>query len=170
LVLDYYSLLRTVLRAKPRLRLCLTRCRFCRIFFLTHFRNAGRHNLRCPFGCRQAHRRQQSTQRSIAYYREPEGKLKKRALNQRRAIKAPTAHPEPAPPKVLLPRKISGKGSNHSLVRFAVDRWRRGGLRHANCAFNILVPCIKSSASIMTITAAISKGGSKAPNAFLTPS
>jgi len=86
LVLEYYLLLRSVLRAKPRLRACLSRCRHCRIFFLTHPRNAHhRHKLRCPFGCRQAHRKQQSTQRSVAYYRDPRGKKKKSDLNQRRA-------------------------------------------------------------------------------------
>lgn len=77
-------LLRSVLRAKPRLRACLTRCRHCRIFFLTHPCNTGRHNLGCPFGCRQAHRKQASAQRSAAYYREAEGKRRKRNLNQRR--------------------------------------------------------------------------------------
>jgi len=82
--LEYYWLLRSVLRAKPPLRACLTRCRHCRIFFLTHPRNAGRHNLRCPFGCREAHRKQASAQRTAAYYREPKGRKKKAALNQRR--------------------------------------------------------------------------------------
>ena len=85
LVLEYYLLLRSVLRAKPRLRACLSRCRHCRIFFLTDPRNAGRRNLGCPFGCREAHRKQQSTRRSVAYYRDPKGKKKKSDLNQRRA-------------------------------------------------------------------------------------
>jgi hypothetical protein len=85
LVLEYYLLLRSVLRAKPRLRACLSRCRHCRIFFLTDPRNAGRRDLGCPFGCREAHRQQQSTRRSVAYYRDPKGKKKKCVLNQRRA-------------------------------------------------------------------------------------
>jgi hypothetical protein len=106
-VLEYYFVLRTVLRAKPHLRPCLTRCRHCRIYFLTHFRNAARQDLRCPFGCRQAHRRQQSTRRSVAYYREAEGKLKKRDLNQRRTAEPPASHPEPASPKA----PVSGKPS-----------------------------------------------------------
>jgi len=84
LVLQYYVLLRSVLRAKPRLRRCLARCRHCRIFFLTHPRNAGRKDLGCPFGCRSAQRKQQSTLRSVAYYRDPVGKQKKRALNGKR--------------------------------------------------------------------------------------
>jgi hypothetical protein len=83
--LEYYVLLRSVLRGKPHLRACLTRCRHCRIFFLTHPRNAGRRNLRCPFGCRETHRQQASAQRSGAYYRGDEGKKKKSALNQRRS-------------------------------------------------------------------------------------
>ena len=85
-MVEYYWLLRSILRAKPQLRACLTRCRHCRIFFLTHPRNAGRHDLRCPFGCREAHRKQQSTRRSVAYYRDPYGKTKKRALNCKRRV------------------------------------------------------------------------------------
>ena len=94
LVLEYYLLLRSVLRAKPHLRACLTRCRHCRIFFLTHPRNAGRHDLRCPFGCRQAHRKQASAQRSAAYYGDAEGKRIKSKLNQRR----PRKYCAPEPP------------------------------------------------------------------------
>jgi len=76
--------LRSVLRTKPQLRCCLKRCRHCRIFFLTHPRNAGRTDLGCPFGCREAHRRQRSTQRSVAYYREENGKQKKALQNRKR--------------------------------------------------------------------------------------
>ena len=76
-----------MLRAKPHLRACLTRCRHCGIFFLTHPRNARRRNLRCPFGCRVAHRKQAAAQRSAAYYRGAEGKRKKSGLNQRRRSK-----------------------------------------------------------------------------------
>ena len=92
-------LLRSVLRAKPHLRACLTRCRHCGIFFLTHRRNAGRHDLRCPFGCREAHRKQASAQRSAAFYRQPEGKRKKSDLNQRRPRKYCPPKPAPKPPR-----------------------------------------------------------------------
>jgi hypothetical protein len=85
LVGQYYLLLRSVLRTKPMLRRCLVRCAYCRIYFLTHPCNAGRKDLGCPFGCRRAHRKQQSTERSVAYYRDPIGKKKKRALNGKRA-------------------------------------------------------------------------------------
>lgn len=84
--LSYYYVLRSVLRDHSELRgRCLTRCCHCGIFFLTHPRNAGREDLRCPFGCREAHRRQRSTERSMAYYRTPEGRLKKKVQNDKRS-------------------------------------------------------------------------------------
>jgi len=86
LVLEYYFVLRTALSDRPLLRPCLTRCRHCRIFFLAHSRNRGRKDLGCPFGCRDAHRRRRSAERSKAYYRTPSGKRKKAALNGRRSV------------------------------------------------------------------------------------
>jgi hypothetical protein len=83
-VLEYYWLLRSALRAKPHLRACLTRCRHCRIFFLTHPRNAGRRDLRCPFGCRETHRKRESTKRSVDYYRGVQGRKYRREQNGNR--------------------------------------------------------------------------------------
>lgn len=106
LVLSYYVVLRSVLRLKPWLRKCRARCRHCGIFFLTDIRNVGRQDLGCPFGCSQAHRQSQSTRRSVAYYREPEGKVKKRDLNaRRRQTPAPPPRP-PATPAPPWPRPI----------------------------------------------------------------
>ena len=109
LVLAYYALLRSILRAQAALRRCLNRCRHCGIFFLTHPRNTGREDLRCPFGCRQAHRKRQSSRRSTDYYRDEAGKEKKRALNAKRrktparlATPSPPA-PGPSPPSPPLP-------------------------------------------------------------------
>jgi hypothetical protein len=76
-----------VLKQKPYLRECLTRCRFCQIFFITHPRNANRNDIGCPFGCREAHRRKESTKRSVEYYRTKEGKGKKKDLNAHRYVK-----------------------------------------------------------------------------------
>ena len=73
--------MRSVLRTHPHLRRYRCRCRECGIFFLTHPRNAGRRDLRCPFGCREVHRKRNSTQRSVAYYRTAEGKEKKKLQN-----------------------------------------------------------------------------------------
>jgi hypothetical protein len=91
------------------LRRCLTRCRHCRIFFLTDPRNAGRRHLRCPFGCRDTHRRRESNRRSADYYRDEHGKKKKRELNaRRRRTPLAVAHPTPAPgvESVPWPRRL----------------------------------------------------------------
>ena len=98
LVLQYYQLLRSILQARPSLRQCLTRCWRCRIFFLTHPRNAGRSHLGCPFGCREAHRKAASNQRSLAYYQTDDGRKRKQALNQRRFLLSARASPLPPPP------------------------------------------------------------------------
>jgi len=74
-----------VLRSKPHLRKCLSKCRHCQIYFLTHPRNAGRSDLGCPFGCRQAHQKKAALKRSTDYYRSDAGKEKKKQLNARRA-------------------------------------------------------------------------------------
>ena len=84
-VAQYYWVVRSVLRDKPQLRKCLTRCRHCRILFFTHPRNAGRDDLGCPFGCRQAHRKQSTKQRSLEFYSSDAGKIKKKYLNERRS-------------------------------------------------------------------------------------
>jgi hypothetical protein len=59
-----------VIRTNPPLVCCLKRCRHCRIFFLTHPCNAGRNDLRCPFGCRKTHRKRASASRAASYYRK----------------------------------------------------------------------------------------------------
>lgn len=60
-------------------------CRHCHILFFTHPRNAGRRDLGCPFGCRDAHRRLNAIARSTEYYRTREGKIKKKYLNAGRS-------------------------------------------------------------------------------------
>lgn len=98
LVKQYYVVLRSVLRSRPDLRRCLSRCRHCRIFFLTHPRNSGRSDLGCPFGCREAHRKQRSTKRSVAYYATAEGKTKKQIQNCKRpqgGVRAEAKPPDP---------------------------------------------------------------------------
>jgi hypothetical protein len=109
LVLEYYLLLRSIFKARPRLRQCLTRCRHCRIFFLCDPRNAGRKDLRCSFGCKEAHRRRCSTQRSVAYYQEPEGKIKKAIQNAKRRKPVPPAPPaDPLPCSELMIEHVQG--------------------------------------------------------------
>jgi hypothetical protein len=98
LVREYYGLLRSIVRAKPPLRPCLTRCVQCHIFFLTAPSNRGRRDLRCPFGCRAAHRQQQSTRRSVAYYQDEDGKKYRRKQNARRQRWQPGTPPVPPTP------------------------------------------------------------------------
>ncbi len=56
----------------------------CGIFFMAHPRNAGRRDIRCPFGCRKAHRKRSAAQRSAEYYRTPDGRAQKRSYNAMR--------------------------------------------------------------------------------------
>ena len=79
-----------MLKSHPHLRSCLKRCIHCQILFLTDPRNRGRNDLGCPFGCRQAHRKAGSNERSTRYYQTDEGKLKKKQLNDRRGHRAGT--------------------------------------------------------------------------------
>ena len=96
-MLNYYGLLRPILRTTAHAHRCLCRCRHCRIFFITDPRNAGRRDLGCPFGCSQAHRKTQSTRRSVQYYRGKVGKIKKRIQNNKRSRvgREPQARKEP---------------------------------------------------------------------------
>jgi hypothetical protein len=83
-VLQYYYVLSQVLQKDPQLRKQLTRCKECRIFFLTDPRNSRRRDLRCPFGCRDSHRKESSARRSSEYYGTGNGKDKKKEQNARR--------------------------------------------------------------------------------------
>lgn len=121
-VLEYYWLLRGLIRERPELRRCLCRCRHCRIFFITDARNGGRQDLGCPFGCREAHRKRESTRRSVAYYREEEGKVKKRLLNSRRGRVA-KAEVVPAR-RVAVMTEGDEDGEASEASRLSVDRCR----------------------------------------------
>lgn len=84
MVRQYLLALESVLECHPELQRCVARCVDCGLEFLTDPRNAGREDLRCPFGCRARHRRECSKQRSVAYYRTAAGKQKKKQLNGQR--------------------------------------------------------------------------------------
>ena len=136
MVLQYYHLLRSVIQDQPSRRKCLNRCRHCGIFFLTDSRNCSRQDLGCPFGCRQAHEKQSSTQRSVAYYRTDAGKKKKAALNRRRhlvygpipaedkhspAESEPGPEPEPqpdSPPKPELSPEPELAGLSEEIIEY----------------------------------------------------
>jgi hypothetical protein len=105
-VQSYYAQIRSLLRKRPELRPCLKRCKHCRIFFFTHPRNVGRDDLRCGFGCRQAHRRQRDTRRCTAYYLDNPAKKRhqnrKRYLRSAQTCRDSAAEPQSAPPVSIL--------------------------------------------------------------------
>jgi len=63
-------------------------CCHCGIRFFTHPRNARRRNLRCPFGCREHHRRQRGNARSRKHNQTDKGRANKKKLNTAARIKA----------------------------------------------------------------------------------
>jgi hypothetical protein len=73
-----------VLRLRGKRQVVITRCTQCHILFLTGPGNRRRQDLRCPFGCRDQHRRREAQKRSRAYYQTPVGKASKRKLNEHR--------------------------------------------------------------------------------------
>lgn len=103
LVADYGSLISEIVREVPEAGRYLVYCRHCGIAFFTDPRNAGRQDLGCPFGCAEAHRKRESTRRSVAYYQDEDGKKRKRLLNQKRHRLPPAGAPEPAEPAELPP-------------------------------------------------------------------
>ena len=118
LVMAYYFALRQAMRSQPRLRPCLTRCRHCRIFFISHPRNRQRRDLGCPFGCRDAIRRQGSAERCAAYYQTPSGKAKKARQNRKRRRSSPRSDPQASsePATELSDRKFAAEIVEHVRV------------------------------------------------------
>ncbi len=84
LVRQYQLTLDSLLESHTALRQCDKHCLDCGIRFLSAPQNAGRADLRCPFGCAKRHRARQSNERVKAYRRTVWGKQKKDALNARR--------------------------------------------------------------------------------------
>ena len=119
LVRQYQATLDAVLQSHPELRRCVAYCAECGIRFLTHPRNAGRLDLRCPFGCREHHRRQRCCQRSTAYYQTAAGRAKKKRLNARRqgSQVSPAMQPRPA----LDPPRTSPNGPSGGPLSVTVE-------------------------------------------------
>ena len=103
---------------------------------MTHPRNAGRRKLRCPFGCRQRHRRQRSNERSAAYYSTPEGKRQKKLLNARRQCR-------PAPPDLEQPASSAPQRSTAESP--ASVKLRLGGvlLEESGLASSPMLPYVR---------------------------
>jgi len=82
LVSEYYCLLFLICKENPKLSKCIVRCKFCQIYFISHFCTANRNDLGCPFGCQEANRKQKSNIRSSEYYRNNKDKKKKQNQNR----------------------------------------------------------------------------------------
>jgi len=89
------------LRDRSDLQGCAVRCCHCGIRFLTHPRNTRRPDLRCPFGCREHHRRQCGNARSRKHNQTDKGKANKKKLNTAARIKASQATPSDTAPTPL---------------------------------------------------------------------
>lgn len=64
-----------------------------------------------PLAAGARERKQQSTRRSVAYYRDPVGKQKKRALNGKRTRpKADGTRPAACPPRIPVPENRDAAG------------------------------------------------------------
>jgi len=90
LVRQYQTTLDSLLESDDQLKRRVKHCLACDIRFLAAPQNAGREDLRCPFGCARLHRARQSNERVKAYRRTERGKQKKDALNARRYGTSPS--------------------------------------------------------------------------------
>lgn len=80
----YYGKIRSIIQTAERRYWELTRCVDCGIYLITSCSNCGRKDIRCPFGCRECHKKAASNKRSRAYYKTIDGKKKKRRQNAKR--------------------------------------------------------------------------------------
>ncbi len=80
----------------------LTICPQCQIPLLTANSNKGRGDIRCPFGCRQQHKKEQSNKRSKEYYQTSEGQQKKQRLNQNRKKEGLSHANVPPTPSLII--------------------------------------------------------------------
>lgn len=93
--------------------------------------------MRCPFGCREAHRKQRSSERSATYYTTAEGKAKKKMQNGKRAQgeeradgNPPVTGPPPFPAGMvgyvaIVASLIEGRGVSEEEIRQMLARAMR---------------------------------------------
>ena len=108
LVRQYQTTLDSLLESDDKLKRRIKHCLGCGIRFLAAPQNAGREDLRCPFGCAKRHRARQSNERVKAYRRTETGKKKKDALNARRYRSSPSPACESPREDQLAVRQGSG--------------------------------------------------------------
>jgi hypothetical protein len=120
-------------------------CCHCGIRFFTHPRNAGRRNLRCPFGCRRHHHRQRANQRSRKHYRTDTGRRAKKRLNGRRSLSSGVSPCDVQTPPTPLGQPTSTDPSdapsvNSSGVESASESASREVLGLASPSENLALP------------------------------
>ena len=108
LVRQYQTTLDSLLESDDKLKRRVKHCLECEIRFLAAPQNAGREDLRCPFGCAKRHQASQSNERVKAYRGTETGKKKKDALNAKRYRRPPSTTCESAHEEDLAVRHGSG--------------------------------------------------------------
>jgi hypothetical protein len=108
-------------------QLSICKCRLCRVEFLTAKSNFSRSDLLCVFGCRERQRKRSSRARSRKRNQTPEGKRKKRVLNQRRGKRG----------RELAARPGAGLEYRRQYYRWLI--WLIDGVRLANAELSELI-------------------------------
>lgn len=81
---DYYGKIHKIIQTANRRYWELIRCADCGIYLITSCSNRGRKDIRCPFGCRDCHKKEASKERSTAYYQTDYGIIKRQIQNAKR--------------------------------------------------------------------------------------
>ena len=104
--------------------------------------------MRCPFGCRQHHRRQCSCQRSTAYYRTATGKAKKKRLNARR--QGSQVPPAAQPLSDIDPQEASPNEPASDLLPVTSELRLEGVvLRESSLASSPMLPYVRMVVSLI---------------------
>lgn len=90
----------------------LKQCAECGICFIVHPVNRTRDDIRCPFGCREHHKKTESARRSLEYYQTKEGRKDKKSRNQNRYLHS-------YQPKIITP--LERKKSSEAFISYI--RW-----------------------------------------------
>lgn len=115
---NYYGKIRKIIQAANRRYWELTRCAGCGLYLLTSCSNRGRKDIRCPFGCRECHKKEASKDRSTAYYETDQGIIKRQKQNEKRDRRASKRFVNA---KKSEPSSEEEKGSFVGHVRFIVS-------------------------------------------------
>ena len=85
-VIGYYSKTRNITHKTKHKYRELIRCCDCGMYFITTPSNRGRTDIRCPFGCREKHKKEVSRQRVNRYRKTEKGKERKKEANKNRYL------------------------------------------------------------------------------------